>query len=160
MRPAPRDARPSGAPLPAEEVQAGLRRLESITARSQQDNKGRYEHSTCMACAWRVLNMCMACAWLVHVHGEAAREVERLVLVRTCRYEHPPEHFPGFIDHGFSGFRKWRKTVEPIPTLSPEELEQSYATGSNPGPADSRQQAGSQAGVVLLLTRNTCQSHA
>ena len=69
---------------------------------------------------------------------------------------HPPEHFPGFIDHGFSGFRKWRKTVEPIPTLSPEELEQSYATGSNPGPADSRQQAGSQAGVVLLLTRNTC----
>ena len=80
MRPSPRDARPSGAPLPAEEVQAGLRRLESITARSQQDSKGRYEH--------------------------------------------PPEHFPAFIDHGFSGFRKWRRTVEPIPTLSPEELEQ------------------------------------
>ena len=92
----------------------------------------------------------------MHVYGEATCEVERLVLVRTCRYEHPPEHFPGFIDHGFSGFRKWRKTVEPIPTLSPEELEHSYATGSNPGPADSRQQAGSQAGVVLLLTRNTC----
>jgi N-acyl-phosphatidylethanolamine-hydrolysing phospholipase D len=41
------------------------------------------------------------------------------------RYEHPPEHFPGFVDHGFSGFRKWRRTVEPIPTLSPEELERS-----------------------------------
>ena len=110
MRASPRDARPSGAPLPAEDVQAGLRRLESITARSQQDSKGRYEH--------------------------------------------PPEHFPSFIDHGFSGFRKWRRTVEPIPTLSPEELEQSYATaGSNPGPAGSRQQAGSQAGLVLLLTR-------
>ena len=81
MRASPRDARPSGAPLPAEDVQAGLRRLESITARSQQDSKGRYEH--------------------------------------------PPEHFPSFIDHGFSGFRKWRRTVEPIPTLSPEELEQS-----------------------------------
>ena len=106
--------------------------------------------------------MCMAyaehahahVAWHVYVYGETTCEVERLVPVRTCRYEHPPEHFPGFIDHGFSGFRKWRKTVEPIPTLSPEELEQSYATGSNPGPADSRQQAGSQAGVVLLLTRN------
>jgi N-acyl-phosphatidylethanolamine-hydrolysing phospholipase D len=39
------------------------------------------------------------------------------------RYVHDPEVFPGWEEHGFAHFRKWRRTVERPPTLSAEELQ-------------------------------------
>ena len=41
------------------------------------------------------------------------------------RFEHPAEHFPAWIEHGFSGVRKWRATVEPTPIMSEAELDES-----------------------------------
>ena len=41
------------------------------------------------------------------------------------RFQHPAEHFPDWIDHGFSGFRKWQRAVEKTPLLSKAELEAS-----------------------------------
>ena len=65
------------------------------------------------------------------------------------RFEHPPEHFPTVIDHGFSGMRKWRKTVEPIPTLSPEELEQSLPVSK---PSAAALAAPPQGGVMQVTS--------